>query len=113
MVNGYAAAADRPPLDLHAVAMATNMHAITRGPKVSSNCGVTRVVTQISEDQSIAVIAGVNLGQGSGARTAIKVLRQLVEFRDAKDARRKATITADHRSRAIPAATDTWAINTG
>ena len=23
---------------------------ITRGPKVSSNCGVTRVVTQISED---------------------------------------------------------------
>ena len=51
MVNGYAAAADRPPLDLHAVAMATNMHAITRGPKVSSNCRWLTLLSRYSDQR--------------------------------------------------------------
>jgi hypothetical protein len=63
MVNRYTAAADGPPLDLHAVAMAANMHANHARPKgLEQLLGILRVVTQISEDQSIAVIAGANLG---------------------------------------------------
>jgi dihydroxyacetone kinase-like predicted kinase len=71
VVNGETAAADRPPLDFHTVAVATNMESDYPPPKgLEQLLAVTRVVTQISEDQSIAVIAGVNLGQGTGARTA-------------------------------------------
>src|SRR6185312_3131811 len=67
---------------------------------------VTAVVAEVSDDQRISVVAGVNLRQGTGAHTAIEVLRQLTEFLDAKDSRRIATIAADHRGRAIAAAAD-------
>src|ERR1700722_14083352 len=65
---------------------------------------VTALVAQVSDDQRISVVAGVNLRQGTGAHTAIEVLRQLAEFLDAKDSRRIATIAADHRGRAIASA---------
>ena len=44
---------------------------------------VAGVVAQIGDDQSIAAIARVNLGQGSGTRIAVEVLRQLAKCFDA------------------------------
>src|SRR5271166_5187881 len=87
-------ATDRPPLDLHAVAVATDMYANDpRAKGLEQLLAVTAVVAQVSDDQRISVVAGVNLRQGTGAHTAIEVLRQLVEFLDAKDSRRIGTKT--------------------
>ena len=62
MVNRYNAAADGPPLDLHAVAMAANMHANMHCRKRSEKLlGIIRVVPQISDDQRNAVIDGDQL----------------------------------------------------
>ena len=66
---------------------------------------VTAVVAQVSDDQRISVVAGVNLRQGTGARTAIEALRQFVEFCDAQDSRSIPRKAAHHRGRPIAAAT--------
>ena len=65
--------------------------------KSPTTARVTRVVAQVGDDQSIPVVTGINLRQRTGALTAIKALRQLVEFLNAQDSRRIARITADHR----------------
>src|SRR5262249_48209258 len=67
---------------------------------------IAGVVAQIGDDQTIPVIAGIDLRQRTGARTANEALRQLVECRDAKDSWRIAGKAADHRGRAIAAAAD-------
>jgi hypothetical protein len=87
--------------------VATDMHPDhPRAKGLEQLLTIAGVVTQIGDDQTIPVIAGIDLRQRTGAHTAIKVLRQLVEFRNAKDSRHKATKAADHRGRAIAAAAD-------
>ena len=94
VINEDTAATDRPPLALHTVAVATNVQPNDARPKgLHQLLSIAGVVAQIGDNQRIALIAGVNLGQRAGARTAIEALRQLVEFRDAQDSRRIASLT--------------------
>ena len=111
VVNEDTAATDRPPLALHTVAVATNVQPNdARAKGLHQLLSIAGVVAQIGDNQRIAVIAGINLGQSAGARTAIEPLRQLIEFLDAKDSRRIATIASVERSRLPPTS---WAINSG
>jgi hypothetical protein len=62
VIEENTASTDRPPLDLHAGAVATNMqpdHARAKG--LEQLLAVAGVVTQIGKDQSISLVAGINL----------------------------------------------------
>jgi hypothetical protein len=59
-VNGETAAANRPPLERHAVTAGTDMHANHPRPKgLEQLLAITRVIAQIGDDQRIAVVARV------------------------------------------------------
>ena len=70
-VDQHIAMADRPPLDVHAVAMAADLqpdHPRTKG--LEQHLGIAWVIAEIGHDQRIAVVSAVDRRQRAGARAA-------------------------------------------
>ena len=113
-VDQHRAMFDRPPLSVHAVAMATDLQANhARAKRLEQHLGVGRVVAQVRDDQRIVVVTAIDRRQRARARTAIKSLRQLFELSDAEQPRLEGLFpptTAVERSRLRPTS---WAMMSG
>ena len=70
---------DRPPLKIHAVAMATDLKANhARTKRLVQHLAIGRVVAEICDNDSIGLIAAIDHCERTGTRTSIKPLRELV-----------------------------------
>src|SRR6185436_11856532 len=93
---------DWPPLTLHAVAVApdpNSNHARTK--HLERHFGVGIVPAQISDNQSIGIVAAINRRERARTRTSIESLRQLLELSNSEQPRLEWTVSADHSGRTI------------
>jgi hypothetical protein len=70
---------DRPPLKIHAIAMATDLKANhARTERLEQHLGVGWVVAKICDNDSIGLMAAIDHCERTGTRTSIKPLREHV-----------------------------------
>ena len=80
-IDQHRAIFDWPPLNIHAIAIATDLNANhARTKRLEQHLGIGRVVAQIGDDESIGIVAAINRRERTGPRTSIKSLWQLFEF---------------------------------
>src|SRR5262249_36905910 len=80
-VESHRPMVDRPPVSLHAIAMAADVNANhARTKRLLQHLGVGRVVAEICDNESIGIIAAINRRERAGTCTSIKPLRELLEL---------------------------------
>lgn len=69
-VNEYSALFDRPPLRIHAIAIATDLQANhSRTERLEQDFCVGRVVAKICDNESIGIVAAINRRQRASTST--------------------------------------------
>ena len=91
-----------PTLSRHAIPVTGNLNPDHAPPNRSNrDLGVSRIITEISDDESPAVILSINGRKCVRPRTSVEILRQFFELFHANQAGRKGTSSADHGRRTI------------
>ena len=104
-VDQHRAMFDRPPLSIHAIAIATDLKANhARTKRLEQHLGVGRVVAEIGDNESIGIVAAINRRERAGTGAAIEALRQLRKLPNSKQPRRDWTVAADDSGRTITTA---------
>ena len=88
-VDQYCAVSDRTTLRSHPIARATDLETNhTLGAKrVEQRLGISGVIAQISDNDSVVIVTAINRRKCACARTSIKTLRQFLQLFYAKQSR--------------------------
>jgi hypothetical protein len=94
-----------PPLGMHAIATATDLqsnHARTK--RFEQRLGVSRIVAEICDNESIAIVVAINRCERAGPRTTVQPLREFHELLNSEQPRLEWTVSADDSGRTIATA---------
>ena len=98
-VNQHRGIFDWPPLGVHTFASASDLqsnHACTKC--LEQRLGVGRVVTEIHDNESIAIAVAINRCECTGPRTSVQPLREFDELLNSEQPRLNWTVSVDDRS---------------